>query len=462
MSSIQLRLTVRLLVCVLAISVAGSLAVYFMFRQGMVRQFDDGLQAEAHSIATMFIRHHDGSYEFNAPPDIDRMFHHGNDADVWCIRRMNGALAVKSRSLGPRACPGARHPATFDGFHTVHEPGDHEDHNWRAAFLTFVPAAERGVATERFQIIVAAEREEVAHLLKTLLWALALVALVAGAATVLLVLWTVRTDLAPLRELARQAGSIDDASLETRFSLSGAPRELDPILRALNGLLARMQSALKREKRFNADVAHELRTPVAELRSLAEVALAAPDTRDNLVEALADTRDIAAQMESVISALLALRRREAVAVQSLDLVPIVKEVCQGAEETSAGRGLQVFLRLPGEARATTDRTILVSVLRNLFDNAVAYTLPGGEIACAVEPRDAVVQITIRNRPHDLTADDVAHLFEPFWRKEQARSDGTHVGLGLALAESYCRSLGGSLRAEFDEDWIAFTVELPAA
>ncbi|GAA0585882.1 ATP-binding protein [Rhizomicrobium electricum] len=463
MTSIQGRLTFRLLVCVLTISMAGSLAVYLIFRSSMIRQFDDGLRTEANSIATLFVRDGDGHYEFRNMPDIETMFRHGNDADVYCIRRMDGTLVVKSSSLGNRRCPGISRPAGFEGFAQVNVEGErHHDGAWRAIFLTFIPPSEVGVAKERFQIVLAAEGEEISHLLERLLWALALVAGFGGTATAFLVIWTVRKDLSPLRALAEQASTINSDNLQQRFALCGAPRELDPIHRALNGLLDRMETALKREQRFNADVAHELRTPVAELRSLSEVALSGHESEETLLEALRDARDIGVQLDNTISALLALRRCEPRILSSVDLVPALREAWHRVEATAVERNLAMTWQIPDQAHAVSDPVMLLAVLQNLFENATAYTQHGGEIACTVRGVAARTVIAIRNRPHGLNRDDVAHLFEPFWRKETARTDGAHVGLGLALAEAYCRACGATLHATLlDDGWLEVAISMPS-
>lgn len=463
MTSIQARLTFRLLVCVLTISMAGSLAVYLIFRSSMIRQFDDGLRTEANSIATLFVRDGDGHYEFRNLPDIQTMFRHGNDADIYCIRRMDGTIVVKSASLGKRPCPEVTRPASFEGFSRVNMEGrHHHDGAWRAIFLTFIPSSEVGIAKDRFQIVLAAEQEEISHLLERLLWALSLVAGFGGIATVFLVIWTVRKDLSPLRALAEQAGAINSDNLQQRFALSGAPRELDPIHRALNGLLDRMEKALKREQRFNADVAHELRTPVAELRSLSEVALSGHESEETLLEALRDARDIGVQLDNTISALLALRRCEPRALISVDVVPVLQEAWHRVETVAAERGLAMTWQIPDQALASSDRVMLLAVVQNLFENAATYTGPGGEIACAVRQAAGETVVSIRNRPHGLSWEDITHLFEPFWRKEAARTDGAHVGLGLALAEAYCRACGATLKATLDDGWLELAITMPSA
>lgn len=482
MNAIQTRLTVYLLACVLALSAVGSLAVYVVFRDRMMAQFDDALRAEARSIAGYFSRDHDGHYEFKPPPGMDSMFRHGNDLDVYCIRKLDGTVVVHAPWIKPQDCPGATRPATQEGFARVHgyrSPHDaghrHRpkdgwwetslkprlESNWRAAWLTFLPASEKPMPVGRFQVAVAAEWEESDELLKQLFWVLVAVSAVAGAATVGLVFWTVRHTLSPLRALADQAGSMDPAHLDKRFSLAEPSRELTPIYGALNQLLDRIADTLRREQRFNSDVAHELRTPVAELRSLTEVAMASAATPGVLAEALEDAHSIAVQMEAMITALLALRRREPAARERLDVVPLLRNAWQPFEAISAGRKLTMSWQMPGEANVLGDQTMLLSVLQNLFQNAANYTAEGGEVACTVAAGKETTEITVRNRPHGLSPDDVSHLFEPFWRKEEARSDGAHVGLGLTLAASFCQAMGGALRAK-GGDWLAFTITLPSA
>ncbi len=451
MKSIQSRLTAWVVAGVLAISLLGSLSVYLVFRHAIVRQFDEGLTAEAHSIASLFRRDDDGHYEFRPPATIQTMFRHGDIYDLYCIRRMNGTVGVASASLGWKPCPGLERPTSEEGLHHVTLKWHHHARSLRGVLLTFVPASETGVATERFQLILAADREEIDHLLARLMWALGIVALVDGVVISLLVAWRVRRDLKPLRVLAHEAGQIGAGDLDKRFALENVPRELEPIHRALNGLLGRIEDAWKRERRFTADVAHELRTPVAELRSLCEVAAGNSHTA---VEALKDAQAIATQMENLITALLELRRAQTARPLSLvDAAAVVRQAWQSAEAIAVQRCVSIAWQSPPSVLVRCDQTMLAAVLRNLFDNAANYTTPGGEIECAVSAE----KITVRNRPHDLTAEDISHLVEPFWRKDASRSGGVHAGLGLALADAYVRAFQGRFDIRSEEGWLTFDV-----
>ena len=126
---------------------------------------------------------------------------------------------------------------------------------------------------------MASVRRELDRTLATLQLVLAGSGLLLLAATALVVPRVLRRELKPLQSLAAEAARIDAASLSARFATEGLPGELAPIAARLNELLARLEDSFERERRFSSDVAHEFRTPVAELRSLAELAIKLPDTR---------------------------------------------------------------------------------------------------------------------------------------------------------------------------------------
>ena len=323
--------------------------------------------------------------------------------------------------------------------------------------MVFVPPAEIGVSPDRYQIVLAAERDDVDSLLHDLLHLLAVITLAGIAAVTLLVIWAVRFGLAPLQRLAQEARGIGATDLAKRFDIDGVADELVPIHAALNGLLQRMEAALQRESSFTSDVAHELRTPVAELRSLCEVA-AASGNPAQAPEALRDAQAIAVEMEALITALLTLRRADTAAVLvPLDIVALARQSWDAIEPVANEKNLSRDFESPPVLIRHADQTILSGVLRNLMENATTYTPAGGSIECRITNAD----IKIRNRPHNIQQADLIHLTEPFWRKDAARSGGAHAGLGLTLAEAYCRALGARFELRLEEDWFTAQVYLAA-
>jgi signal transduction histidine kinase len=274
-----------------------------------------------------------------------------------------------------------------------------------------------------------------------------------------------RRELAPLNALAERAASVNAESLATRFPTDGLPGELAPICRRLNDLLARLEQSFERERQFSADLAHELRTPIAELRSLAEVALKWPDAREATTDR--ETLAIALQMEGVVTRLLMLLRGERgqvpVATDRVALAPLIKSVWQPFTERAAAKDLKVAVNTADGIEVRTDPVLLRSILTNLIDNAVEYTPRGGSIGAESAAKDGRFALRVTNTVDNLTAGDVSHFFERFWRKESARSDSKHAGLGLSLAKTFCECQGLQLGARLvDPSTLFITITGPIA
>ena len=221
------------------------------------------------------------------------------------------------------------------------------------------------------------------------------------------------------------------------------PAELRPIAERLNDLLARLDEAFQRERRVTADIAHELRTPIAELRALAEVGLKWPEEA-----AFQDAFQIAQRMETLVTGLLALARHESgkqpVGREPVALANLVDKVWQPIAERARGRQLDVAIEVTGDWQ--TDPILLRLIVGNLLANAVEYAPNRGKIR--VVGNDSLLEIS--NSTDDLTREDLPHLFERFWRKDVSRTDAGHSGLGLTLARAATAALGLELTAEMPE------------
>ena len=273
----------------------------------------------------------------------------------------------------------------------------------------------------------------------------------------------VRRAFAPVEALSDKAAEINASSLNTRFDASGLPGELVPIAVRLNELLARLERSFDRERQFSADVAHELRTPIAELRNLAEVARKWPDTRS--AEHDRDVEAISRQMEGIVSRLLALVRSDTGALnvnaEPVDLVDLLKQCWKPLEATSAERRLQIAFRLAPSAPAVADPVLVKSILTNIMQNAVEYSPAGGSVEVELVHANGLNTLRVSNKAEQLAPSDVSHLFDRFWRHDASRTGTTHAGLGLPLARSFATSLGGELDASLVDRVLTMTLTLPA-
>jgi signal transduction histidine kinase len=273
--------------------------------------------------------------------------------------------------------------------------------------------------------------------------------------------WFVRQRLRPLDQLKCQLGGLRDTVSGQRVFLRQAPAELRPVLDELNRLLERVEAALVRERNLTSSVAHELRTPVAGLLNILEVALSRPRSVQEYHEASKESLDIAARSNWLINNLLSMTRIEAGNVQLhrhlVELEPVLRQWWTPFAARAEARGMRVVWEIEPAAKLETDPEFLRVVVTNLFDNAVSYTPEGGTIRIQ---SDRPGNILVSNQALGLTAATSARVFDPCWRNDGARESGSHhAGLGLHLCQKIVALLGGRITARVREQDSIFEVSL---
>ncbi len=448
MISIRLLLTRRLLGTTLGLLALGLTALLAVACYSVVDQFDVALRTKALAISTVAVVTAD-SVRVDFSDRFLRGFDDERPRDFFQLWLPDGTVLARSESMGNAEL--AHRVGTFDSpvyflcTLPTGRPG-------RAMGFAFKPKQTREMTRPfEVQLVVATDREELDETL------IQLGSLAAGCAILLLgaTLWVVprvlRHGLEPLERLGEQANRIDASSLTARFPAADLPQELQAIGHRLNELLARLQQSFERERRFSADLAHELRTPIAELRSLAECALKWPESRDPTTDT--EVLAIARHMEGLTTRMLALARGgtdpATVPTESHPLLPLVQETWRHFVVRAQAHQLAIHFELTPIA-AVVDPVLLRSILTNLFDNAVEYAPEGGDIVVTLGNSNSRPTITVINRAKDLTPADVAVLFDPFWRKEASRSGGQHFGLGLSLARTFAAAMSWTLTATLDE------------
>ncbi|MCP5424926.1 MAG: hypothetical protein H6970_07645 [Gammaproteobacteria bacterium] len=297
--------------------------------------------------------------------------------------------------------------------------------------------------------------------LDELLAALRLMLLIAGASviglTVLLVRFAVGISLRPLAEIHRQVERLNADSLDARVKPSVRTEELDGVVNQFNALLERLETAFERERRFSSDVAHELRTPLAELHNLAEVGSRWSDdptlARDFFDEMLGATR----QIERIVENLLALARFEkgqAIGEPTdLDLVALIEAAWRRMLPETQAKALILQRQGPAHLMVRTGRDQNELIFNNLFSNAVAYSPAKSRVIYRVTENDSHgrASVSIVNHAEYLDSKDLPHLFERLWRKDPARTGGNHAGLGLNLVKAYAEQLNLTTTVALEPD-----------
>jgi two-component system sensor histidine kinase QseC len=451
MTSIRRQLLNRSLLAFGLLLIGGLAAIYLLVRVALVKSFDRALLAKAQAVSTLVMLDGD-EVTLSFSDKFMRGFDDEAAKEFYEVRRADGTSAQRSESLGNAHLPDKTgtfvHPRIWwltlpDG-----KPG-------RALGVEFVPRGQTKAATranlEVFHLVLAANSEDLTEDLREILVVITVSGALLLGLTAMLVPRVLNAGLRPLTNLADEVETIGSETLAKRFPVTGAPRELQVISDRLNALLDRLESAFDRERRVTAALAHELRTPIAELRHLADRALKWPESRDPDTDR--ETKAIATQMEALVVHMLTLARGEngqlSPQLQILDLGQAVTEAWKPRAETVTGKERRV--NLPTEPiMVSADPVLLSSILVNLLENAAEYCPAGGVIETDLVCTPAGASLRIANTVTNLTDEDVAHFFERFWRKEQARSGGSHVGLGLSLVKTFVRALGWEITARLED------------
>ena len=460
MSSLRVHLTRRLAAGTFLVAAGGLLIVFVYLRFELLEQFDNTLTSRARTLGSLVhIDDDTGQLEFELTERAMAEYRPSRHPDYFQIWDHRGAVVARSTSLAagdlPRVPAGATRHGRASHFYLTLPDG----RAGRAIEFRVDPAHEdekTGIASpaasarpsDPVALVLATDLAELNEAFRHTLAVFSLVIAAVSVGTVLTVKRLVRRGLRPLDDIGEAVARIGPATLDARVETGPLPEELRPIGEKLNELLSRIGAAFQRERRFTSNVAHELRTPIAELRSLAEVALKWPG--DPEVAASRNYRDVLAvsrQMEAVVAALLAMARCEAgqqpLESGPVDLADVVAEAWRPHAAGAEARGLSAAFDVPRHTTVATDRALLTAALGNLFANAVTYAPRGTAVAtrAGVDAKTGRCLLEITNANDSLADADLPFLTEPFWRKDAARSNSTNSGLGLTLVAAYARLLG---------------------
>ena len=286
-------------------------------------------------------------------------------------------------------------------------------------------------------------------------WAgiLVVVTLSAGLVVALGAAWFVRRSLRPLNLLAAQTRAISPRQLDQRLALADPAEELSPWVNQFNALMDRLQQAYGQLEAFNADVAHELRTPLATLIGETEVALSRERSPQALRETLQSNLEEMQRLSALVNDMLFLSQADrgvtARRGAPVSLAGLAAQVSEFHEATLEDAGLALLIE--GDATLPVDEPLVKRALSNLLGNATRFAERGSTVVIAIAPapEPQQVQVVVQNRGEAIAADHLPRLFDRFFRVDSARvcEDGQHHGLGLAIVAAIARMHAGRTLAE---------------
>jgi heavy metal sensor kinase len=268
--------------------------------------------------------------------------------------------------------------------------------------------------------------------------------------------WMSRRALAPVEQIARTASEIEAQNLSERLPVRGAGDELDHLSATLNAMFERLEDSFRRITQFTADASHELRTPVAIIRTTAEVTRRKPRGEREYAEALDRILAESERTTELIEDLMLLARADANAddrvLEPVELAELAQATCEEVRVLAEAAGIALANSGLRQCTVSGDHRALRRLLLILLDNAIKYSKPGGEVQLRLglgkRGDRAMALLEVLDNGIGISPDDLRHIFERFYRASKDRSreiDG--VGLGLSIAQSIARQHGGEIEVE---------------
>ncbi len=435
---------------------AFSLLAFFEVRRSIHSAVDEGLRDRAADIRELLERQWPAKQvqsELAAGSSV-----RGED-DILEIAETHGEWAYSSVSAlhyGLRLVRGGKPGGKFE-FSTMYSKG----------MPLRILNGQLRVAEKAYDVQIAAPMDDfydaVNRFRLLLLFSVPVLLLVASAGGY----WLGRKALAPVGEIARAAQSISEHELSKRLPILQTGDELQSLSETLNELFGRLERAFTRVTQFTADASHELRTPVALMRTRTEIALrkerSEADYRETIVRIHQELERTSALIENLMTLARADSGSEAMQVASTNLNEVLLEISEAARLLAQGKSIHYEQRLPETPlHVKGNAPSLRRLFLILIDNAVKYTPREGRISVVLDASDGAAVTEIRDTGVGISPSDLPHIFERFYRADASRSRGSGgTGLGLSIAQWVVEAHQGkiSVASKVGEGCV-FRVQIP--
>jgi two-component system heavy metal sensor histidine kinase CusS len=467
--SLRIRLLVQTSVAAAAVLGLLGFALYFCVRQSTESAFNDALLTEARGVAATAEQHGQEIVFDYAPDELPKFVtsDHPDYFQAW----IDPNVVIRSPSLGSRELP---RPAAAKGiaYRDLVLPDGRPGRMVGMSFTTTIEPNAEGNSSNSDSphvvlLTVATDTIALQGNLGNFCWILIGLCSLAVAVSGAVLFWVVGRGVRPVERLAADIDQMRENDLSVRLHAPDVPTELEPVVEKLNGLLCRLDAAFSRERAFTADVAHELRSPLAALLTTFDVCRSRSRDESAYIAAIDKCRNVARQMQAMVETLLILARADAgqlsLTLKTTDFADFLEDCWALFLPRAQARGLNLQWQVPASIFVETDPEKLRIILHNIFDNAVSYADNGGTIRVAAEGKQDRLLVEIANTGSLIPPDKTAQLFDRFWRGDQARSQtGVHCGLGLSLCQRLSRLLKGQIEIQSTpQNWFIVRLWLPA-
>jgi len=307
------------------------------------------------------------------------------------------------------------------------------------------------------RLIVGVDTAPFEHTLRAFLVALTLLTLGAVALVMVLGWWIARIGLGPLQRLSAEARALRPKTLSQRLQVEHLPVELEDLTVAFNGALGRLEDAYQQLEGFNADVAHELRTPLANMIGGTQVALSRPRTAAEFEETLQSNLEELERLRSIVNDMLFLARADqgeaATGLTAADVAHEIEMTIEFFEPLLDETGTTVAIEGELRTHATMNIALFRRALSNLLQNAIEHSNAGARLVVTITQSAGAIWIAVANPGATIAAPHLPRLFDRFYRVDSSRHDSGDVhghGLGLAIVKAVASMHGGTTLATSDD------------
>lgn len=446
MSSISRRLVIGFGGAFIALSLLSGLFLYFLLTGQLRTQRQALLQDRLDAITSLLKTSSHGLTELKERVENEWPLRGGERVFVE-IQDGGGALVTQSPDLSNSLVK------------TLHDMVGGEriirDHKSQLRYLATMVQAENSLGLKGpIRIRIAIGEEQTSDFLASLREILFAVFLFNVFVSLLVGWQLVRREMQPLARIAAQIERIDSQNLHQRILIDPLPAELRSLAQSFNHSLDRLEEAFDRLSRFSSDLAHELKSPIANMMGSIEVALSRPRSADEYRDNLESNLEECARISRIADGLLFLARAEnsqrALNVSTFDLKSEIKSILEFFEPSAAEKSIDLSFSLhsDSELKISAEKTLFQQMLGNLVNNAISYTSEGGKVEVGFRKDQRATILFVRDNGVGISQKDIPFIFDRFYRVDPSRnvrSGGN--GLGLAIVKSIAHLHNGEVIVE---------------
>jgi len=466
MKSIRSKLVVTLSIAITGLVLSILLATDIAVDSWVDNEFNRGLHSKAGMLMTLVHEDEEGlAFNFSSEfmPEFDgqlepEYFQMWTEEGVFTRSQSLNLFALKNLKfeelkLGETKIMSTQLPDGRDGriIYTRFQP-QLDSHSHRN-FYDGVSRPHHSTLT----LAYAASSEEVDFIL----WLIDVIFIVTTVTVIVFIRLFVRksvdSSLAPLNKLNRDISRISIADKNAVVTIKKPVEELQPIVDNLNAFIQENRQLYFREKRLTSDIAHELKTPIAELINMAEVAIRFPNEKEFEADFKPEVLKISQRLKSIVSNLLLLHKYSDEALPKQDACDLNQVILRTLEKCDLER---IKFEFQDDIPAIVSNLFaLESIITNLVNNAKQYS-PDKSIVtvCTLLNKEDKLQFTVTNELKvPLTEADLSQLFDPLWQKDSARTSNDNFGLGLSIAKSLSKAIDAELQVSLSGQNITFSL-----